>query len=99
MAFRVFDRYVYREMLPVFILAVSIFTFLQTMDRLQNFADMAMNGAPLQLLLQLWALLVVSFLSHVLPIALLLAVVTSAGRLTSDLEVVALGASGVSPLR
>jgi lipopolysaccharide export LptBFGC system permease protein LptF len=45
-------------------------------------------------------LLVLSSLSPTrFPMGLLMAVVTTCGRLASDLEVVALKASGVSPLR
>jgi LPS export ABC transporter permease LptG/LPS export ABC transporter permease LptF len=99
MALRVLDRYVYREMLPVFGLAVGVFTFLHVLDQLQHFSNVAVSGAPLRLVLKLWFLLLVSFLSHTLPMGLLLAVVMTAGRLASDLEVVALSASGVSPLR
>src|SRR5215470_2114020 len=97
--FRILDRYVYREMIPVFLFATGLFTFLHVMDRLGDFTNMAVNGAPLHLVLKLWGLLVLSFMSHTLPMGLLLAVVISAGRLTSDLEVVAFGALGVSPLR
>ena len=96
---RILDRYVYREMLPVFALATGLFTFLHVMDRLNDFSNMAANGAPLHLVLRLWGLLLLSFMSHTLPMGLLLAVVITAGRLTSDLEVVAFGALGVSPLR
>jgi len=99
MSFKVLDRYVYRQMFPVFVIAVSVFTFLHVMDRLQDFSNMAVNGAPLYLVFQLWALLLLSFVSHTLPMGLLLAVVTTCGRLASDLEVVALHALGVSPLR
>jgi LPS export ABC transporter permease LptG/LPS export ABC transporter permease LptF len=99
MVFRVLDRYVYREMLPVFAIAVGLFSFLQVMDRLQDFSNMAASGAPLHLVFRLWGLLLLSFVSHTLPVGLLLAVITSAGRLASDLEVVGLGALGVSPLR
>jgi LPS export ABC transporter permease LptF/LPS export ABC transporter permease LptG len=99
MSFRVLDRYVYRELLPVFGLAVGLVTFLHVMDRLQDFSNMVVNGAPLELVLRTWALLLLSFMTLTLPMGLLLAIVIAAGRLASDLEVVALGAAGVSPLR
>ncbi len=99
MVFKVLDRYVYREMLPIFVLAVGVFTFLHVMDRIQDFSNMAVNGAPLHLVFRLWGLVLLSFLSHTLPMGLLLAVVMASGRLASDLEVIAFGASGVSPLR
>src|SRR4249919_3096697 len=99
MGFRVLDRYVYRELLPIFAIAVGVFTFLHVMDRLQDFSNMVVNGAPIELVLRTWALLLLSFVTHTLPMGLLLAVMIAAGRLASDLEVVALGAAGVSPLR
>ncbi|HZN52750.1 MAG TPA: LptF/LptG family permease [Methylomirabilota bacterium] len=99
MPFRVIDRYVYRELLPIFSLAVGIVTFLHVMDRLQDFSNMIVNGAPFGLVFRTWALLLLSFMSHTLPMGLLLAIVIAAGRLASDLEVVALSAGGVSPLR
>src|SRR5207237_10544657 len=99
MGFKVLDRYVYRQMLPVFVIAVSVFTFLHVMDRLQDFSNMAVNGAPLYLVSQLWALLLLSFVSHTLPVGLLVAVVTTCCRLASDLEVSAIHALGRSPLR
>jgi LPS export ABC transporter permease LptG/LPS export ABC transporter permease LptF len=97
--FRVLDRYVYREMLPIFCLAVGLFLFLHVMDRLQDFSNMVVSGAPVALVLRLWGLLLLSFLGHTLSMGLLLSVMSASGRLASDLEVVAFGASGVSPLR
>jgi len=99
MPFRVLDRYVYRELLPIFGLAVGVVTFLHVMDRLQDFSNMVVNGAPVELVFRTWALLLLSFITLTLPMGLLLAVVIAAGRLASDLEVVALAAGGVSPLR
>src|SRR5687768_13401814 len=96
---RVLDRYVYRETLPVLLVAVGLFTFLHVMDRIRDFANLAISGAPLVLAAKLWALLLLSFLSHTLPMGVLLGVVIACGRLASDLEVVALTALGVSPLR
>ncbi len=96
---RVLDRYVYREILPVLVLGVGVFTFLHVMDRVRDFINMAVSGAPLDLVLRLWLLLVLSFLAHTPPMGLLMAVLVSAGRLAADLEVVALYALGVGPLR
>jgi LPS export ABC transporter permease LptG/LPS export ABC transporter permease LptF len=99
MVFRVLDRYVYREMLPIFVVAVCVFTFLHVMDRIQDFTNLVVNGAPVTLVLRLWGLVLLSFLSHTLPMGLLMSVVMASGRLASDLEVIAFCASGVSPLR
>jgi LPS export ABC transporter permease LptF len=96
---RMLDRYVYRELLPLFLMGVGLFTFLHVMDRIQDFINFGVSGAPIGLVARLWALLGLSFLSHTLPMGLLLAVVMAASRLATDLEVVALTALGVSPLR
>lgn len=96
---RVLDRYAYRELLPLFLMGVGLFTFLHVMDRIQDFINFGVSGAPAGLVARLWSLLVLSFLSHALPMALLLAVVMAASRFAADLEVVALTALGVSPLR
>jgi LPS export ABC transporter permease LptF/LPS export ABC transporter permease LptG len=96
---RVLDRYVYRELLPPFLVGAGLFTFLHLMDRIQDFTNLAVSGAPALLVGRMWGVLVLSFLTHTLPMGVLFAVVMAAGRLASDLEVVALKASGVSPLR
>jgi LPS export ABC transporter permease LptG/LPS export ABC transporter permease LptF len=96
---RTLDRYVYRETLPLLVLGVALFTFLHVMDRIQDFTNMAVSGAPLHLVLRLWSLLLLSFLAHSIPMGVMVAVVMAAGRLATDLEVVALGALGIGPLR
>ena len=97
---RLLDRYVFRELLPPFLLGVGLFTFFLTIDRIYSLTDLVVTkGVPFHLVLQLLVYMLPSFLAHTLPMALLLAVLLAAGRLASDLEVVALKASGVSPLR
>jgi LPS export ABC transporter permease LptG/LPS export ABC transporter permease LptF len=95
----VLDRYVYREALPAVSIAVVVFTALHLLDRIQDFTNLLATGAPAHLVAALWGILVLSFLTHTVPMGLLVGVVMSASRLASDLEVVALGAAGVSPLR
>src|SRR5258705_12183371 len=99
MPFRVLDRYVYRELLPIFGLAVGVVTFLHVMDRLQDFSNMVVNGAPVELVFRTWALLLLSFITLTLPMGLLLAVVIAAGRLAAGPQVVPPGAAGGRPLR
>lgn len=97
---RVLDRYVFQELLYPFLLGVGLFTFFLTIDRIYSLTDLVVTkGVPFHLVLQLLVYMLPSFLAHTLPMALLVAVLLAAGRLASDLEVVALKASGVSPLR
>ncbi len=97
---RVLDRYVCQELLHPFLIGVGLFTFFLTIDRIYSLTDLVVTkGVPFSLVLQLLVYMLPSFLAHTLPMALLVAVLLAAGRLASDLEVVALKASGVSPLR
>ncbi len=97
---RVLDRYVFREIASPFVIGVGLFTFFLTIDRIYDLTELVVTkGVPFYLVLQLLLYMLPSFLAHSLPMALLVAVLLAAGRLASDLEVVALKASGVSSLR
>ena len=97
---RLLDRYVFRELTAPFLLGVGLFTFFLTIDRIYQLTDLVVTkGVPFHLVLQLLLYMLPSFLAHTLPIAFLVAVLLVTGRMAADLEVVALKASGVSPLR
>jgi hypothetical protein len=95
--FRILDRYVYREMLPVFALTTGLFTFLHVMDR-RRLRNIVANGAPLHLVPGSGAAAAVLHESHA-PDGPAPGGCDRGRRLTSDLEVVGFGALGVSLLR
>lgn len=97
---RILDRYLARELGPPFAISVGVFTFFLVIDRVYQLADLVITRqVPFRLVLSLLLFLLPPLLSLTLPVALLLAVLIACGRLTGDLEVAALKASGVSPLR
>ncbi|HET8578998.1 MAG TPA: LPS export ABC transporter permease LptG [Methylomirabilota bacterium] len=97
---RILDRYVYKELAPPFVIGVGVFTFFLVIDRIYQLTDLVITkSVPLGLVLPLLVYMLPSFLGLTLPMALLVAVLLVTGRLAGDLEVVALNASGVSPLR
>ena len=97
---RIIDRYVLRELLVPFAMGVGVFTFFLVIDRIYHLTELVITkGVPFFLVLTLLGFMLPSFLSLTFPIALLVAVLLVAGRLNSDMEVTALKASGVSPLR
>ncbi|MFQ5896645.1 MAG: LPS export ABC transporter permease LptF [Candidatus Methylomirabilia bacterium] len=97
---RILDRYVVKELAPPFIMCVALFTFFLIVDRIYQLTDLVIaKGVPLHLVLGLLVFMLPSFLAHTLPMALLVAVLLAGGRMAGDLEVVALEASGVSPVR
>jgi lipopolysaccharide export system permease protein len=96
----VIDRYVLRELLAPFALGTGLFTFFLIIDRIYSLTDLVITkGVPFYLVLQLLIYILPSFLAHTLPMALLVATLLGGGRLASDLEVVALKAAGVGPVR
>jgi LPS export ABC transporter permease LptF/LPS export ABC transporter permease LptG len=94
------DRYVFRELTSPFLLGIGLFTFFLTIDRIYHLTDLVVTkGVPFPLVLGLLGYMLPSFLAHTLPIAFLVALLLVLGRMAADLEIVALKASGVSPLR
>ena len=97
---RLLDRYVWKELVPPFVIGVGVFTFFLIIDRIYQLTTLVITkNVPFQLVLSLLVFLLPAFLSLTLPMALLVAVLLVGGRLAGDLEVAALKAAGVSPLR
>jgi LPS export ABC transporter permease LptF/LPS export ABC transporter permease LptG len=99
-AMRTLDRYIWKELLPPFVLGAGVFTFFLFIDRIYQLTNLVITkNVPVHLVLSLLGLMLPAFLGLTLPMALLVAVLLVCGRLAGDLEVTALKAAGVSPLR
>jgi LPS export ABC transporter permease LptG/LPS export ABC transporter permease LptF len=97
---RILDRYIVKELGPPFAIGVGVFTFFLVIDRIYQLTDLVITkSVPFALVLPLLIYMLPAFLALTLPMALLVAVLLVGGRLAGDLEVAALKASGVSPLR
>src|SRR6266852_4864 len=94
------DRYVWKELGPPFAIGVGVFTFFLFIDRIYQLTNLIITkNVPSHLVFSLLIFMLPAFLLLALPMALLVAVLLSCGRLAGDLEVIALKAAGVSPLR
>lgn len=94
------DRYVVREILPPTGLGLLVFTFILLLNAItQLTAVLVARGADLSTAFRIFFNLLPSILATTIPMAYLLGVLLAFGRLASDSEIVALRASGVSPLR
>jgi lipopolysaccharide export system permease protein len=97
---RTLDRYVLREVLAPFVLALLIFTFLLVlppmMDHLEN---LLAKGITLGMVVRILWTLVPQALGLTIPMALLVGILIGLGRMSADREAVALLACGVSPYR
>ncbi|MGE0864796.1 MAG: LPS export ABC transporter permease LptF [Vicinamibacterales bacterium] len=97
---RIIDRYVIREIVPPFLIALLVFTFILIIPFIIELAEqMIAKGVPWATLLQLMATLVPGVAALTIPRALLIGILVALGRLSSDREVVVLMACGVSPFR
>ena len=97
---RILDRSIVKELGPPFAIGVAVFTFFLVIDRIYQLTDLVITkNVPFALVMPLLLYMLPSFLALTLPMATLVAVLLVCGRLAGDLEVAALKASGVSPLR
>src|SRR5512139_788105 len=89
--------YILKEILPIFLIGLMVFTVILLMDKILNLIELVVNrGGSLSHILMLFAFISPSFLIMTIPISVLLATLLTFGRLSSDSEVTALKASGMS---
>ena len=100
MRMRIIDRYIIREIIPPFLIALLVFTFILIIPFIIDLAEqMIAKGVPWTTLLKLMATLVPGVAALTIPMALLIGILVAMGRLSADREVVVLMACGVSPYR
>ncbi len=89
--------YVIREFIPPFLLSVGIFTFIMLLDKILDLLDMIVSkGVPIRTVAEVFFLLLPSIMAVVIPMAVLAGVLMAIGRMSGDLEVTAMKASGIS---
>jgi lipopolysaccharide export system permease protein len=89
--------YIFREILHIFLISLLIFTIVLLMDKILRLIEWIVSrGASITLILKLLLYISPSFLVFTIPMALLVATLLSFGRLSSDNEVTAFKASGIS---
>jgi LPS export ABC transporter permease LptG/LPS export ABC transporter permease LptF len=97
---RIIDRYVIREVIPPFLLALLVFTFILIIPFIIDLAEtMIAKGVPTVTILKLTVTLLPQALALTIPMALLIGLLVGLGRLSSDREFVVMMACGVSPYR
>lgn len=97
---RILSFYLIREIAELFLLGITIFTLVLLMGRLIKLTEMVIShGVPLVDVGLMILCLLPSFLVYTIPMAFLLAVLLSFGRLSSDNEFTVMKACGVSLLQ
>jgi lipopolysaccharide export system permease protein len=91
------QRYFLREVAIPFLYGIGVFTFILLIARMLKLVELVVNrGVPLVEIGKLFTYILPTFLEVTVPMALLLAVLLSFGRLSADSEIVALKTSGIS---
>ena len=97
---KITDRYILREVLPPFGLALLVLTFLLMLPPIMDYAeDLIAKGVNGVTILRIMATLIPQGLGITIPMALLIGVLMGLGRMSTDRETVALQACGVSIYR
>lgn len=92
-------RYVLKEHVAPFFLALFVITFLFVVDFLVMILDNVLSkGLPASTVLEIFLLNIAWMLSLSVPMAVLVACLMAFGRLSGDQEITAMKAAGVSPL-
>jgi lipopolysaccharide export system permease protein len=93
-------RYLLRELALPFGMALALISFLLLMNKVLTLVDLVLkHGVPLATVAELVVYVMPATFAITVPMSLLVAVLLALGRLSSDLELVALRAGGVSLAR
>ena len=91
-------RSLFLQLIAPFLLATFILTFILSMDTVYKLINLIVSrGVPVGSVLLMLLYRLPQFLSVTLPIAVVITVVVVLVRLSNDLELTAMGASGLSP--
>lgn len=94
---RLVDRYLVREMLFPFVLAVAGFVLFIILNLIPQLSDFMLDrNIPLSVLFQMLAYRLPELLVYGLPVGVLFAIFWALGRLSHDRELIALQAAGLS---
>src|SRR6476619_4982761 len=97
---RTIDRYVIREIIPPFLLALLVFTFILIIPFIIQLAEkMIAKGVPALTILEPAMTLVPQALALTIPMSSLLALLVGLGRISADREFVVMMACGISAYR
>jgi lipopolysaccharide export system permease protein len=97
---RTLTTYLAAEVLPPFLFGLMAFTLILLIGRILKLVELVVNrGVPILQIGKLFALILPTFLEMTVPMALLMGIFLGLGRLSSDHEILALKASGISPVQ
>lgn len=97
---RIIPRYIFREIASTFALCLLVFTFVLLLGKMAELIELIFSkGVPLLQVLQLLSFILPPFLVVTIPVSLAVSCTMAFSRLSTDGEILALKASGVSLYR
>lgn len=91
-------KYILKEHIAPFIMAICVITFLFVVDFLVKILDNVLSkGIPIETVIEVFVLNLAWMLSLSVPMAVLVASLMAFGRLSGDQEITAVKAAGISP--
>jgi len=95
--FKLFDRYILKEILPPFLVGLFAYTFVLLMNQILVVSEyFIQRDIPFQVVLILLVYLIPAMLSFSLPMSVLLGILSGLSRMSSDIEITALKTLGIS---
>ena len=92
----IIDRYIFAELIPPFVINLGFFTFVFLMAEMLKITDLIVNyGVGLTIIGQILVYSTPYFLTYVIPMATMMAVLLTMLRMSGDNEIVALKSGGV----
>jgi len=96
----IISRFIFKEMIPPFVINLVFFTFMFLMTRILEITDMIVNyGVNLGTVLKILGFTMPFFLQFIIPMSVMMAVLLTFLKMSSDNEIIALKAGGVSLYR
>ncbi|MDY6839132.1 MAG: LPS export ABC transporter permease LptF [Thermodesulfobacteriota bacterium] len=96
----IINRYVFREMMPPFLISLVLFTFLFFMAKILDVTDLVVNhGVSLSFVFLLLICSIPSFLVFVFPMSTMMGVLLGFLRMSNDNEIIAMKGGGLSLYR
>ena len=97
---RILRNYILKEFLGPFFASLAVLTLVMLLGNLIRLAHLIINkGVDLLSVSKLFIFLIPSLLIYTMPLSVLMAILLSLGRLSSDNEIIAIRSSGISILR
>ncbi len=97
MVFRLFDRYIFKEIFPPFFIGLLVYSFVLLMNQILLLSELFIaRGVPFRTVLDLLVYLIPSVLAFTVPMSVLMGILAGLSRMSSDAEITAFKTLGIS---